>query len=86
MHVPSEQETSNPQLFSENVRRNMSRVMNVPTTAHSLEDSMLMLWTVRNKTKIKINVVIEEIRNKFKISNVKELEEVLKSFNEFDLK
>lgn len=83
LHIPTDEELSNPSIYSENVRSAMASVMRVPTTSHSLEDSMLFLHSTKKKG-VQVNVIIQELRSKFKIRTIQELKDALSAFHEMD--
>jgi len=85
VYVPSEEEKKDPFLYAENVRRKMSKQVNIPCTNHSFEDMILL--QVAHKKKFPTNAVNTEynsIKNAMHDVDLPKAKVLLQKFIEYD--
>lgn len=86
LYKPDAAELLDPAFFADNVRAVMAKRLDAEVTAHSLEDSFMRVWMEENCKSASPNLIFGELKSKYKISSVKEVRKIAKSFGEFDLK
>ncbi len=62
----------------------MGKVLGVPLTKCSMEDAMVLSWFLKYCKGTVPKFYVSELKSEFSLSNVKELEGIIKSFSEFD--
>ncbi|KAK3741162.1 hypothetical protein QZH41_011830, partial [Actinostola sp. cb2023] len=80
VRTPTQQEVDNPKLFADNVRTEMARCLDVPTSGHSFEDCILMSEASRLGLPDEVAIVEYQSLSKALGTNVDFMKEHLETF------